>query len=213
MLKKVCYLLTLLIGFIFKIQAHFETPIKVIVFDFNGVIAKKDKKELTQFLVTKLQISEQEAVKIPKKLVDFLATNPSEQTFWDQYAFSTGKNLSPNWIEFFKRAQLNAIKDIPGTLEIIKKLQAQGFQTALFSNSKRYQAQLKEQLGYYRLFHPVVLAFEIGVKKPDLAAYQILLDRLNVLPEEILFIDNKEENVKAAKTLNIDGIFFLTLNN
>jgi putative hydrolase of the HAD superfamily len=53
-----------------------------------------------------------------------------------------------------------------------------------------------------------VLAFEIGVKKPDLAAYQILLNRLNVLPEEILFIDNKEENVKAAKTLNIDGIVF-----
>jgi putative hydrolase of the HAD superfamily len=59
------------------------------------------------------------------------------------------------------------------------------------------------------MFHPVLLSFEIGVKKPNLKSYQILLDQLKISPQQLLFIDNKEENVKAAKSLGIDAITFI----
>lgn len=47
------------------------------------------------------------------------------------------------------------------------------------------------------------------VSKPDAAAYQILLSRNGLSAEHCLFIDDKQENVKAAQQLGMHGIVFV----
>jgi putative hydrolase of the HAD superfamily len=189
--------------------SQIKTPIKTIAFDFGGVIAKSDKNEINQFLAKQLEISYEEAYEIQNQLKIYCNQGRLEKEFWDYYTKTTGKELPTNWTELFDSARLKAIKEIPGTVQIVKELQKQGFQTAILSNVRINQAKLKRQLGYYDMFHPVLLSFEIGVKKPNLKSYQILLDQLKISPQQLLFIDNKEENVKAAKSLGIDAITFI----
>lgn len=50
-------------------------------------------------------------------------------------------------------------------------------------------------------FDYVYLSFEVGTRKPNKDIYQYVLNDLNVLPENILFIDDDENNILTAKEL------------
>lgn len=182
--------------------------IKAIVFDFGGVIAKSDHEEIANFIASTLNISPQEAAMALVDLKKQSATCRDELSFWTHFAQSKGKKLPSDWMVRLSDAKFNAIKTIPGMIDLVKKLQVMGFKTALLSNVRESQAQLKSKLGYYQLFEPALFSFEIGVSKPDPKAYQILLEKLKLPPSEILFIDNKLPNIETAKSLGIDAIQF-----
>ena len=42
--------------------------------------------------------------------------------------------------------------------------------------------------------------------------FKILLDKLEADPETVLFVDNQERNIDAARSLGIDGIVFKDKN-
>ena len=67
-----------------------------------------------------------------------------------------------------------------------------------------------EERGLYAPFdHSLrLLSYEMGVEKPDPRAYQILVDTLHLPPSDIVFIDDKWENINAAKEMGIDAILF-----
>jgi putative hydrolase of the HAD superfamily len=46
----------------------------------------------------------------------------------------------------------------------------------------------------------------MGMRKPDRRIYQVALDVLQRDPEEVVFIDDRAENVAAAVSLGIHGI-------
>ncbi len=53
-----------------------------------------------------------------------------------------------------------------------------------------------------------VFSFEVGCMKPDHRIFRIALDRANLKPGSVLFIDDREENVDAARDLGIDSYRF-----
>jgi putative hydrolase of the HAD superfamily len=57
-------------------------------------------------------------------------------------------------------------------------------------------------------FEMAVGSGDVGIMKPDPRIYQIALDRLNVRPEEAVFIDDFIENVQGAKAVGIHAIHF-----
>lgn len=56
-----------------------------------------------------------------------------------------------------------------------------------------------------------VFSNEIGVRKPDAAAFAALTDALGVLPEATVFIDDAERNIVAARDLGYAGIHLVDL--
>lgn len=192
MLKQVSFYLFILIPCMIsqmsQVYSQTITPIKVIAFDFGGVIAKSDKSEVNQFLAKELGITEEEADELQNNLKSFSRNGGMEQEFWDQYTHSKGITLPANWNELFDQVRFKSIKEIPGSIQIVKELHKLGYQTALLSNVRMNQARLKRQLGFYDLFH---------------------LDQLQVFPQQLLFIDNKDSNVAAAKSMGMDGIVFI----
>lgn len=50
-----------------------------------------------------------------------------------------------------------------------------------------------------------VFSFEVGCMKPCRRIFKIALERTNQKPENVLFIDDREENVDAARDLGIDS--------
>lgn len=45
-----------------------------------------------------------------------------------------------------------------------------------------------------------------GMRKPDLCFYAHVLDKIGVLPAETIFVDDKEENVSAARELGMEAV-------
>jgi FMN phosphatase YigB (HAD superfamily) len=53
----------------------------------------------------------------------------------------------------------------------------------------------------------VVSGFE-GVAKPDLAIFELLLDRFDLAPSETLMVDDSAVNVRAARSAGMQAIEF-----
>ena len=60
------------------------------------------------------------------------------------------------------------------------------------------------------LFEEIVSSAEEGVRKPDPLIYRILLERLGTAPEEVVFVDDLQENVDAARAEGIHGLRFVS---
>ena len=62
--------------------------------------------------------------------------------------------------------------------------------------------------GWHDFFKKIFVSFELGFLKPDLRAYSFVAEKLGVKPSDIVFVDDKEENVDAAKKAGMAGIVF-----
>lgn len=69
-------------------------------------------------------------------------------------------------------------------------------------------ARVEEEARYglSRVFDPIVYSHEIGVEKPDPRAYAELRHQLGVPYDQICFVDDRPENLRAAESLGITGI-------
>lgn len=182
---------------------------KIIVFDFGSVIAKTDKQQMIHFISKSFNISQEEAQELFQKLKEHTNQEKEEEEFWNTYAREKNIFLPVDWLKKLDEERFFALQEIPGMVHLVKDLQRQGYQTALLSNVRESQAAIKRKLGYYNLFDPVLFSYEIGIKKPDPEVYKLLLSKLQALPQSVLFIDNNQRNVDAAKELGIDGIVFI----
>ena len=57
-------------------------------------------------------------------------------------------------------------------------------------------------------FDGKIISGEAGIVKPDVEIYKLLIKRHNLNPQHTVFIDDKEENIRAAELLGIHGIHF-----
>lgn len=60
----------------------------------------------------------------------------------------------------------------------------------------------------WSIFDKVFASAVLGERKPDLAAYEKVLAETGVDPATTVFVDDKTENVEAARSLGIHGIVF-----
>jgi len=61
-----------------------------------------------------------------------------------------------------------------------------------------------------RHFDDALLSYELGCCKPDLEFFRRGLEVLSVPPQDCVFIDDRSENVEAARSLGFIGIRFLS---
>lgn len=192
-----------------NVNAKQETDKRVIVFDFGGVIAQANTVQMTDFLTKTFGIDKEELSNALRSMQCFVTSGGSEQQFWQQYAFSKEIVLPSDWFKQFGAVIKRSITEIPETVAFVRSLQNEGYQTSMLSDVTQYQAEIIRKMGYYDLFNPVLLSFETGVKKPNPEAFKILLQKLQLPAYCVVFIDDRNENVEAAKKQGIDAILFI----
>jgi epoxide hydrolase-like predicted phosphatase len=83
------------------------------------------------------------------------------------------------------------------------------YQTAILSNSfvgARREEQRRHQVE--DLCDLIIYSHEVGVAKPDRRIFELTWQRLGVQPEEMLFLDNTQVHVEAARACGIQAILF-----
>lgn len=94
----------------------------------------------------------------------------------------------------------------PRMLALLKRLRST-YKLAIISNDSS-RAAMERKFRLSRLVDLLVFDDEEGVSKPDTRIYQRTLERLAVRPEETIFVDDKAENVEAARHLGMRAIHF-----
>jgi HAD superfamily hydrolase (TIGR01509 family) len=73
-------------------------------------------------------------------------------------------------------------------------------------------ANLQREFLWIHNFDVLVWSFQHLMAKPDPAIYRLILEKLNVRPEESLFLDDKLLNVEAAQALGMKSLQFSTID-
>ena len=161
---------------------------------------------MRDFLNEFLELDEKNILIVTKQWKLAVIAGQSSQEFWKNYLAQKGKELPDDLM--LKLEQASVFEEIPGVLDIVKNLHEQGYQTPLFSNVMEWHANVLRREGYYQFFDPLFLSYEMGVIKPQPQAYQMLLCGLNIPASAVIMVDDREENVLAAREQGIDAIVF-----
>ena len=81
------------------------------------------------------------------------------------------------------------------------------YQTAILSNSF-VGARREEQQRYHfeEMCDLIIYTHEEGIAKPDPRIYELTCQRLGVQPAQMLFLDDNQQNIAAARALGIHAI-------
>jgi epoxide hydrolase-like predicted phosphatase len=91
---------------------------------------------------------------------------------------------------------------------LIRRLRGRGLLVGLLSNNAPSLAAALDRLNLADLFDARVISAEIGVMKPDPAAYHAVLDRLDVPPGAALFVDDSPANITGAAAVGMAAVRF-----
>jgi len=91
----------------------------------------------------------------------------------------------------------------------IEQLSRQGIRCHLASNQEPYRAEyMSVTLGYSRRFAREFYSCRLGVKKPDPDYFRAILGQIDMVAGQVLFIDDHEPNVEAARSVGLQAAPF-----
>src|SRR5260370_26282878 len=66
----------------------------------------------------------------------------------------------------------------------------------------------QERSGFDQMTDVIIYSHEAGIRKPDPRIYELACARLGIRPSEMIFLDDVEPNVAAARDLGARAILF-----
>lgn len=183
---------------------NFEN-IKAIAFDFWGVFAKMDApmyKYMKQHDISPDKYS--------KEIHDLIIAHDLDKLTEKQFLQECSKiirlEIPYSLCRYvYKEGTLN-----DELIEIVKKLKTKYKIALLTNNNKAYCDEYLFKTGLDKLFDVMVISYQVSCRKPSPEIYQILIKKLNLKPEEILFTDDDPAKLPPAeaqgmKTLAYNG--------
>jgi HAD superfamily hydrolase (TIGR01509 family) len=99
-----------------------------------------------------------------------------------------------------------------GMFAYARELKERGVKVAVLSNFGREAiGRLFPEQETEPLFDVIVASGDIGMTKPHVSAYDYVLRRLNVRPDEAVMVDDALENVDGAIEAGMHGVVFTSL--
>ena len=103
----------------------------------------------------------------------------------------------------------DSIEMFPFAMEWMEDLKAKGLHLYIISNYGQYTfEQTKQKLEFLPYMEGAIFSYQHKIIKPDLKIYEKLLTDYDLKAEECVFIDDRLENIEAAKKVGYVGIQF-----
>jgi FMN phosphatase YigB (HAD superfamily) len=182
---------------------------KAVVFDWGNVLAVPDLSIAVDFICRTFDFSETEFERANLERRKAREDGKSDSEFWMGLAQKKDLQLPNDWPDLYMSVLKTSLGIDQAMYALVDELKNTRIRVGLLSNiDNRYIVSVIRDFGLYEPFDPCLLSSEIGVEKPHLRAYQILLEQIDCLPKDVIFIDDLPENITAAKGAGIDAILF-----
>lgn len=180
------------------------SKIKNIVFDLGGVVFARDPRKFEPEFI---------------KFFSYIML-PEMPHFWEEYdrGVSTYEQVLSDLAEYnscdrelaeknLKRSILTQ-EEIPATKALIKDLKSAQYKLYVLSNMSLEFIEFLRKRDVYKYFDGEVVSCEEHIIKPDAEIYQRLTSRYGLDVAETLFIDDRQQNVDAARNEGWQGFKF-----
>jgi epoxide hydrolase-like predicted phosphatase len=185
--------------------------IKAIIFDFGRVISAQKPASLFRSYERDLGLAPGQLNRImfgSDAWQETLLGQKTAEDYWREIGPALGLSTADE-IDAFRRRYHSDEAINTDVLNLIRRLHGR-YKLAVLSNSPPNLAQWLADWGILDLFDVVVCSGDEGVAKPDPAIFELALERLDVAPQEAVFIDDYPGHVKAAHSFGLHAIHFTT---
>jgi epoxide hydrolase-like predicted phosphatase len=95
----------------------------------------------------------------------------------------------------------------PEVVDFARGVKRDGLRTALVTNNAvEFRAYWRRSIPLDELFDHVIDSSEVGLRKPDPRIFELALERLGVAAPRVVFLDDYEGNVEAARRIGMRGL-------
>jgi len=183
--------------------------IKTIIFDLGGVCFTDSVQHFAMKMNDKYEILPQQVYNIfgGKLGTQYIKSQITLDEFWNNAKQELNINDSN---ESLTELWLSGMQPIKGTFDIIKELNANGYETLFLSdNVKEGIEYLQEKYNFTDYFDDGLYSHQMGLRKPSPLLYKCILKKTLNSPEECIYIDDKEKFLTPAQDLGMNTTHFV----
>lgn len=183
---------------------------KVIVIDLSGVFFSDGRKIAIKRISKKYHRTKEE--------IDSIFYGPFSKNY--RAGLIEPQGHWPKVKRILKLKSATEIKNIffnsywpkKTAITLVKKWRGQGLRVGFLSNAPKDRTEyLEKKYCFLKYFDFGLFSFQAKCLKPDKKIYQKFLKRFSLRPSEIIFIDDRQDNLDAAKKLGIKTILFRSI--
>ncbi len=184
--------------------------IKAVVFDYGDVIELHEGDSPLKIASKLLDISHSEFRNAYFRH-NHLA-NVENHNWYDMFskvlsAFNISKEKETEVMSMLQERH-SKMKINADLVALFPTLRQQGLKIGILSNSNSELREKLNQNGLAKLVDVVVISGEIGFQKPHTEAFQVLFEKLNLRPEEVIFVDDSTRSLEKAGEIGYVPILF-----
>lgn len=182
-----------------------DTLIKVIAFDFGGVIYTYNHDILMKDIAKELKQSINMVINAWKtKIKQYEKGEISENEFWD--CLLKKLNIRHDK-KILHQIVIKHFKPIYGSLKILADLQDKRI-IGLISNQTSWIEDLERIYKFKKSFDILVVSKDVSLRKPNKNIFKLFIKKTKANPEEIIFIDDSISYKEATESTGMNFIHF-----
>ena len=145
-----------------------------------------------------------------RALVDSGKLTP--EAYWAKFASDTQTIMTPEQVETLCRWEIQMWSNANSAMiDWLHKLSESKIKIGLLSNMPLDLAAHVQTFPWMKKFDSKTFSSHVALLKPDPMIYQHALRGLGVEPTETIFVDDRQPNIDAARSLGMASIRFLSV--
>jgi epoxide hydrolase-like predicted phosphatase len=185
--------------------------IRAVIWDIGGVLVRTEDHEPRRRQAERLGLTREELVHLvfdsemgqkaqlgavnARELLEYVCREvrlPSEDAASFEQEFFSGDRLDVDLVDTIRSLQKH-------------------YRTGIISNAwDDVREMILDRWKIADAFDQIILSAEVKICKPDPRIYQIALQRLEIAPDEAVFIDDFSRNIDGARAVGMHAIRFLS---
>ncbi|TAH69856.1 MAG: HAD family phosphatase [Anaerolineaceae bacterium] len=189
--------------------------INTIILDIGNVLASFDylnyleEKDLSDELIKRL-------CKATVENILWREIDRSDSDIMDEILISGFIAEDPEIADEIRTFLMNSyeiVKEYDYASDFVRALKKAGYPVYLLSNyGKANFKYAKDNFEFFKYVDGGVISYETGYVKPEVGIFEAFVKRYEIKPEEAVFLDDIEANVKAASDFGFHTIHFNNIN-
>jgi putative hydrolase of the HAD superfamily len=129
--------------------------------------------------------------------------------YWRQVGTALGRSYSAAEVAELTRLDIESWLHLnPAAVRLAEAVAAAGYPLALLSNAPAEVAEAVAALDLAAMFQHCLFSCFLRTVKPEPGIYLAVLDRLAARPGDVVFIDDRAENVTGAEAVGLRPVLF-----
>jgi putative hydrolase of the HAD superfamily len=181
-----------------------------VLFDYGGVICHPQSEEDVGLLARAAgcSVAELEAAYWPSRL-DYDRADLDVSSYWQRLAAGLRRSYTDAQVTELSRLDTASWLNLQtATVELVARLAGAGHRLALLSNAPVDVAEAVRGLPEAAYFEYLMFSCYLKAAKPDPECFRAALGVLEAEPGDVVFLDDRADNVAAASRMGIRSVVF-----